>query len=202
VLPYAILIVLVVPEILNLFWLGHGKGDDKWTPHKIELCVDAARLLCVMGFFRSLGLLGPPLLDGVGRPELTLRYMVVAAFAVPGSFLVGAKLLGPSMGFLSVATAWAVGYPIAFAVLAYLVVRTINLSVRSYVAGTWGIVATCAIGCGIAFAVSYALPHSSDVVRLVAVGGSALVTIVVLLATWQKITPRSIAAAMKEPTDE
>jgi O-antigen/teichoic acid export membrane protein len=199
VLPYAILILLIVPEILNLFWLGHGHGADKWTPDKVELCGQATRLLCVMGFFRSLGFLGPPLLDGLGRPELTLRYMVVASLAVPASFLLGAKLLGPSMGFLSVAVAWAIGYPIAFAALAYLVVKTIRLPLREYVAGTWGIVATCAIGAGVGFAVDYlVVPHAGDVTRLVAIGGSALATIAILLATWQKITPRSIAAAMKE----
>jgi PST family polysaccharide transporter/lipopolysaccharide exporter len=201
VLPYAILIVLIVPDILKLFWLGHGRGDDKWTPDKVELCGQAARLLCVMGFFRALGLLGPPLLDGVGRPELTLRYMVVAAFAVPGSFLLGAKLLGPAMGFLSVAVAWAIGYPIAFAVLGYLVVRTINLPLREYVAGTWGIVATCAIGCGAGFAIDDVLPPVSDAFHLVAVGGCALLAIVILLITWQNITPRSIAAAMREPDE-
>ena len=71
--------------------------------------------------FRALGFLGPPLLDGIGRPELTLRYMVIATIAVPASFCIGAKLLGRSLGFLSVAVAWALGYPIAFAVLSYLV---------------------------------------------------------------------------------
>jgi hypothetical protein len=150
-----------------------------------------------MGFFRALGYLGPPLLDGVGKPNLTLRYMVIATIAVPGAFVVGAKLLGPSIGFLSVAVAWAFGYPIAFAVLGYIVVRTIDLRVRDYVRDTWGIIATCAIGCGVGFAVDYATGDSSDVVRLIAIGGSALATIVFLLVTWQKFTPRSIRDALK-----
>jgi O-antigen/teichoic acid export membrane protein len=202
VLPYTILILLIAPEILNLFWLGRGTGDVKWTQANVDLCAKAVRLLCVMGFFRSLGFLGPPLLDGVGRPNLTLRYMVVATVAVPSSFLIGANLLGPSIGFLSVAAAWAIGYPIAFAVLAYLVVHTIKLPIGTYLRQTWGIVACCAVGCGVGLAVDYlVVPHAGDVVRLVAIGGSALAAMAFLLATWQKITPRSIAASMKEPRD-
>ena len=193
VLPFAIVVLLVIPEILRLVWLGHGD----WTPTAIDWCADAARVLCIMGFFRALGFLGPPLLDGVGRPEYTLRYMIVATIAVPGSFWLGAVVLGDRLWFLSVAVAWAIGYPLAFAALAYLVTRTIGLDLRAYLRGTWGVIASCAVGTAVGFAVSAALPHASDLVRLVAIAGAALAAIAVLLATWQKITPRSIAAAFR-----
>jgi teichuronic acid exporter len=193
VLPYAIVVLLVIPDILHAFWLGNGH----WTATEIAWCADAARILCVMGLFRALGFLGPPLLDGIGRPELTLRYMIVATIAVPGSFLLGAELLGDRLWLLSVAVAWAVGYPLAFAALAYLVARTIDLDMRDYARGTLGVIACCAIGTAVGFAVGAALASASDAVRIVAVGGSALGTIAVLLATWQKITPRSIAAALR-----
>ncbi|HEX4455470.1 MAG TPA: oligosaccharide flippase family protein [Kofleriaceae bacterium] len=192
VLPYTIVVLLVIPEILRLFWLG-----DNWSATELAWCADAARILCVMGFFRALGFLGPPLLDGVGKPELTLRYMIVATIAVPGSFLLGAVVLGDQLWFLSVAVAWAIGYPIAFAALAYLVARTIELDVTAYLRGTWGVIACCAIGTAIGFATSAALPNASDVVRLLAIAGSALAAIGVLLGTWQKITPRSIASALR-----
>ncbi len=197
VLPYTVLIFLIAPEVLNLFWLGHGSGEVKWTPRTVELCTDAVRLLCVMGFFRSLGFLGPPLLDGMGRPDLTLRYMIVATFAVPGSFLLAAKVLGPSLGFLSVAVAWAIGYPIAFAVLAYLVAHTVKLPVKEYLAASWGIIASCAIGLGLGFVVDRALAGAGNSVRLAAIGGTALGSIALLLVFWQKLTPRAIAASMK-----
>jgi O-antigen/teichoic acid export membrane protein len=193
VLPYAIVVLLVIPEILRAFWAGHGT----WTTTDLAWCADAARILCVMGLFRALGFLGPPLLDGIGKPELTLRYMIVASIAVPGSFLLGAELLGDRLWFLSVAVAWAVGYPLAFAALAFLVTRTIGLDLREYARGTWGVIACCAVGTAVGFAVSAALPHASDGVRILAVGGGALATIAVLLATWQKITPRSIAASLR-----
>lgn len=149
-----------------------------------------------MGLFRSLGYLGTPLLDGVGKPQLTLRYMMIATIAVPGSFALGAQLLGARLGLLSVPVAWAVGYPIAFAVLAYLVTKTIDLPIRAYLRGTWGIVGCCAVGLGAGFGVSLALPHAGDAVRLVAIGGASLVVTAALLASWQKITPRSIRASL------
>jgi Na+-driven multidrug efflux pump len=151
-----------------------------------------------MGFFRALGYLGPPLLDGIGRPGLTLRYMVIATVAVPGSFLLGAITLGDRMSFLSVAVAWAIGYPIAFAVLAYLVIHTIKLPVREYLRASWGIVASCGIGCAVGFGVDRLLINAGDWLRLVAIGGSALATIGVLFVYWQKLTPRSIAASLRD----
>lgn len=198
VLPYTILLLLISPEILQLFWQGKGTGDVKWTPHDVDLCVDAIRLLCVMGFFRSLGYLGPPVLDGVGRPDLTLRYMIVATFAVPASFVAGAHFLGPHLGFLSIAAAWAIGYPIAFAVLAYLVIHTIELPVREYIAACWGIVASCGIGCGVGFGVERLLADAGNWVRLVGIGGSALLTIGVLFVFWQRLTPKAIAASLRD----
>lgn len=196
VLPYTIVIFLISPELLQLFWSG-GTGKAHWTESNIATCVQAIRLLCVMGLFRSLGLLGPPLLDGVGRPDLTLRYMIIATLAVPSSFLLGAIWLGPSMGLLSVAVAWAIGYPIAFAALAYLVVNTIALPLRLYVTRTWGIVVSCLAGGGVGLAVDRALADAAETVRLAAIGGTSLLTIAVLLATWQHVTPRSIAAALR-----
>jgi O-antigen/teichoic acid export membrane protein len=168
---------------------------------KLKLAGDAARLLCVMGLFRALGYLGPPLLDGMGYPQRTLRYMVIATFAVPGSFVLAAWLLGPSFvtdaRFLSVAVAWAIGYPLAFAALVYLVIRTIDLPVGRYVRGSMPIIACAGAGIAVGFALDVALPHATAALRLVAIAGSALVTIALLLATWQKITPRFIAAQLK-----
>jgi O-antigen/teichoic acid export membrane protein len=191
VLPVVVLILLVIPEFLRLLY------SHKWSAAELDECGEAARILCLVGGLRALGFVGPPLLDGIGRPELTLRYMAVAALAVPGSFLLFASLLGDRLGLLSVAIAWAVGYPIAFAALSYLVVRTIHLPVRTYLVGAWGIIGCCVAGLVVGLAVSLALPHASDIVRLWAVGGAALAVTVALLATWQKITPRSIIAAIR-----
>jgi O-antigen/teichoic acid export membrane protein len=196
ILPYVAVVLLVIPEILSIFYSrGH------WSPRELELAGDAARLLCVMGLFRALGYLGPPVLDGTGHPERTLRYMTIATFAVPGSFVLAAATLASHFasdaGFLSVALAWAFGYPLAFAALALLVVKTIDLPVGRYVRSSIPIMACAAAGIAVGLGIDLALPHANDIIRLAAIGGSALATIAILLATWQGITPRSIAASLK-----
>ncbi len=192
VLPVLCLVWLVIPEALRIF----VRGQD-WTPDKLAVCADATRILCIVGTLRALGYLGPPLLDGVGRPELTLRYMIVATIAVPGSFLLGSWLLGDELGVVSIAVAWAVGYPLAFAALAYLVVRTTELPIREYLRASWGIIACCAAGFGAGYAVMVALADARDVVRMIAVGSTCLAVTFLLVAYWQKITPRSIGRALK-----
>ena len=112
-----VLILLVIPEFLRTVY------SRTWQPEALAACGQAARVLCLVGALRALGFVGPPLLDGIGRPELTLRYMIVAAVAVPAAFVGSAAVLGGALGMLSVAVAWAVGYPIAFAALSYLVAR-------------------------------------------------------------------------------
>jgi len=190
ILPFVALILLVIPDFLHAFYRG-------WKPADLDLAATAARLLCVMGFFRALGFLGPPLLDGVGRPELTLRYMVVATICVPGSFWLGAVVLGDRLGFLSVAVSWAIGYPLAFAALAYLVVRTIGLPIREYVSGTIGIVVSCGLGIAAGFGVAALVPAMAHVPHMIVVGGAALAVTAALLASWQKITPGAIAKSLR-----
>ena len=192
VLPFVALVALIIPELLHLLY-----ASGKWEPHQLTLCAEATRILCIVGVLRALGFIGPPLLDGVGRPERTLRYMVVAAVLVPGSFLIGALVLGHAIGFLSVAVAWAVGYPIAFAVLMYTIATTIELPVGAYARAAWGIVGSCAAGVAAGSGVSLALADEGDLSRLLAISAAFLVTTAALLTTWQKITPRSIAAALK-----
>jgi len=191
VLPFVVLILLVIPEFLRLFY------SNKWNASELSACADAARILCLVGTLRALGFVGPPLLDGIGRPERTLRYMAVAAVAVPASFLLGTSLLGDRYGMLSVAIAWAVGYPVAFAALSYLVARSINLPLGPYLRGSWGIIGCCLAGLAVGSGVSLALGAAGDWTRMLAVGGTALAVTFALVATWQKITPRSVAAAIR-----
>ena len=198
VLPFIVIIALVIPDFGQVFF-SHKQWDaqDPWTLADYALLDDAVRILCLVGLLRAVGFFGPPLLDGVGHPERTLRYMIVAAFVLTTMYLLGANVLGGSLGSVSVAVAWAVGYPLAFVVLAYLVVRTIDLPLREYGRRTWGLVACCAAGFAIGLVVSHAVPVRAAPARLVLIGGSALVTMGVLLATWQKLTPATIRRAVK-----
>jgi len=191
VLPFVVLILLVIPEFLRIFY------SNKWNASELASCAEAARLLCLVGALRALGFIGPPLLDGIGKPHLTLRYMVVAAVVVPGAFLLGAHLLGARLGLLSVAIAWAIGYPVAFAALSYLVARSIALPIGPYARGSWGILGCCLAGLAAGSAVSLVIPDAGNLVRMLAIGVVALAVTCALVATWQKITPRSIAAAIR-----
>ncbi|HUS32355.1 MAG TPA: oligosaccharide flippase family protein [Kofleriaceae bacterium] len=192
VLPFVVLVLLVIPEYLTLF-----TSHEKWSAHEIAVCSEAARILCLVGMLRALGFLGPPLLDGIGHPERTLRYMVIAAIVVPGMFIISANAFGDEMGFMSVAIGWSIGYPIAFVALSWLVVRGIDLPLGLYFRGAWGIVGTCAAGLCAGMAVSLALPHAGPAVRMLAIGGTAIGVIALLLAVWQKITPRSMLRAVR-----
>jgi O-antigen/teichoic acid export membrane protein len=192
VLPFVIFVLLVIPEYLTLF-----TSHKNWSEHEIALCAQAARILCLVGMLRALGFLGPPLLDGIGHPERTLRYMVIAAIVTPGMFVLFANVFGDRMGFMSVALGWAVGYPVAFAVLSFLVIKGIDLPLRQYLRGTLGIVGCCAAGLCAGAAVSRAMPHASPDVRMLSIGGTAFVVILGLLALWQGVTPRSIRNSLK-----
>jgi O-antigen/teichoic acid export membrane protein len=196
VLVFVGLIVLVIPDFLHAFYEG-----PKWSASQLDLAAPAARILCVMGFFRALGFLGPPVLDGVGRPELTLRYMVIAAIFVPTSFVLGAVFLAeqfaPPAAFLSVAVAWAIGYPIAFAALSYLVVRTIHLPVRDYLVAISGVIASCGLGIVAGFVVSALSPGLGHVLHMILVAATSLGVTALLLAYWQKMTPRSVARSLR-----
>jgi O-antigen/teichoic acid export membrane protein len=192
VLPFVILILLVVPEFLNLAY-----GGGKWSPHQLAVCADAARILCLVGLLRALGFIGPPLLDGIGRPELTLRYMIIATIAVPGAFVLGANVLGDRLGLLSVAIAWAVGYPIAFAGLLYVIAKTVDLPISRYARATLGIFGCAAVGLALGLAADVLTRHAHDGIRLAVIGGGALAGTFGALATWQHVTPRTIIASLR-----
>lgn len=190
VLPFVVLIALVIPEFLETF------SDKKWSDAELAVTADIARILCAVGVLRALGFLGPPLLDALGRPDLTLRYMVFAAIAVPGGFLLSALLL-PGLGPIAVAIAWAVMYPLAFAVLGYLVAHTLKLPLRRYLRAVWGIVACALAGFAVGLGLDLALADLGAAPRMAIVAGGATATMVLLLAYWQDVHPKALMRALK-----
>ncbi len=197
VLPFIVVIILIIPDFLAAAYLGHKHGDHQWTAEDLKWVAHAVYILSFVGLLRAIGFLGPPLLDGIGHPERTLRYMVVAAVIVPAMFVLGATVLGDRLNLLSVATAWAVGYPLAFAVLAWLVIRAIHLPLGLYARRTMGVIGCCAAGYAIGLCVSLALPDARPGLRIGLVGGSSLVAMLGLLAATQGVTPNGIRRALK-----
>jgi O-antigen/teichoic acid export membrane protein len=189
VLPFLVLIALLVDDFLRLF--------PSQSAADLALTADCCRILCFVGILRAVGFLGPPLLDGVGRPDLTLRYMVITAVWMPTAFVLGAWLLGGELGARAVALAWAVGYPLTFVVLAGLILSTTSLRLRSLVRDTGGMMMCSMAGLAVGAAVRLLTPDLHPGLRVVAVAVPAVATIVILMVTWQKLTPASIKASMK-----
>ncbi|MBX3160650.1 MAG: oligosaccharide flippase family protein [Deltaproteobacteria bacterium] len=94
----------------------------------------AVRILCAVAVLRAVSFVVPALLEGAGHASRSLRYTVAATVVMPLAFAASAWALGPSLGYASVAVAWAVAYPIAFAVLIYLAMQTLDWSARAYFA--------------------------------------------------------------------
>lgn len=136
----------------------------------------AVRILAVVGVLRALSFVVPPLL---------LLYILFA------------ELLGDSLGFRSVALAWALGYPIAFAVLAAIALVSLDLEVPSYLRQVGGIPLCVAAAGAIAGLVQYLARDLSHAARLSIVLAAFLLPYWLLLATTQGITIRSIAREMR-----
>jgi O-antigen/teichoic acid export membrane protein len=192
VLPFVVLILLVVPDFLTTFW-----SDGKWKPEELVVAGQCARILCFVGVLRALGFLGPPLLDGIGRPDLTLRYMVTAAIVTTGGYFLGAIFLGDRLGPLSVAVAWATFYPIAFAMLAVLVIVSTQLSLRAYVAASWGIVACAAIAYAAGFGVQQLAAPLPPWARVIVVAATSFAVLGVLLDRWQGLSLKAMKTAVR-----
>ena len=192
VLPFLVLVVLVIPEFLTTFY------RNKWSPAELEVTATATRILCLTGVLRALGFLGPQLLDGIGRPDLTLRYQSFAAVFVPGGFLACGWLLGRTLGGpVSIALAWSLVYPVAFGVLGYLVVVSIRLPLGRYLRACWGIVACCAAGLAAGGLVWPLVAGLGPASRMVVEGGGATIVMALLLAYWQDYGPRALIRSLK-----
>lgn len=184
--------VVVVPAAPDLLLLL----DGSWV-----LAAPAVRVLAIAALLRALSVVVPPLLDGIGRPTLTLAYMAVAAVTMPLWFVIAALLFGDWLGYESVALAWVIGYPVAFAVLLRFALKHLGLRLARYLAGLGRLV----LWTGLAIAVG-ALVRSLVVdlvavalLRALIVGGAAAAVFLALLVVFERITPRSVAASLRAP---
>jgi O-antigen/teichoic acid export membrane protein len=120
-LPFVAFLIAAAPDVLAALMPSYVAAAP------------AARLLCVVGLLRALSFVVPPLLDGMGRPGLTLRYMTIAAVVLPAAFVGFAVGFGEKLGGESVALAWVVGYPVAFVALLAMALPAIGLGAGAYV---------------------------------------------------------------------
>ncbi len=186
VMPYLALVVLIAEEMLHVFF------GPEWVA-----AAGAARILCIVGIFRALSYVVPPLLDGIGYPTTTLKYTLTASVVLPGLYIVCAWLLGDRYGYVSVAIAWAIGYPIAFAVLAFLALHRIGLYGIEYLRRVMGIPACVAGATLVGWIARYFTDGMKPGPRLAIVGGAMGVVLIVLLDYFQGISFRKLFRNMK-----
>lgn len=179
-------VFLSAEELLITFW------GAKWVP-----ATTALRILCAVGVLRALSFVIPPLLDGIGRPSLTLIYTTVAAVILPSSFVVFALLLGPELGFVSVAIAWAVGYPIAFAVLIMMALALLGLPLREYLRRSIGIPACGAVAMAMAEGARLLVAGGPPWLRLIVASTVMVSVFLLLLAYTQGISARTVVRSVK-----
>jgi O-antigen/teichoic acid export membrane protein len=185
VMTYSAVVFVVVDDLLALFFPGYGAAAT------------AVRILCVVAVLRSVSFVVPPLLDGMGFPTRTFVYTLTAAVTLPLAYVAGAVLLGPQLGFLSVAVAWAVGYPIAFAVLVLLALYTLQLPARRFLAQVAGVPACMIAATALGLLVEHLARPLPLVVRLCGAIAVVIATIALLLAYTQGLSLRTAARALK-----
>lgn len=189
VLPFLVILFLIIPDAVMLF----GKAQ---SAQSLQLTASCVRILCLVGILRALGFVGPPLLDGLGFPGLSLRYMAFAALAMPLCFINGAYYLGENYNAASVAIAWTIGYPLAFAILMRLVLRQLPLSLKAYLRAAAGPIACSALGMATGLVALYFLADVSRGARVVGVCISSVLPMLLAFRYGLRLSVRSIKQAM------
>jgi O-antigen/teichoic acid export membrane protein len=188
VLPFVAFLAIASEQVILAVW-----GPDSTS------AVTATRILCIVGVFRALSFVVPPLLDGIGKPSLTLRYMSFAAVIVPAAFVGAAELLRYELDYLSVAVAWAVAYPIAFALLLKLGLESIGLGLGTYLARSAAVIASVAVAGGVTFGVYQLLPGGLPPLASCAIVAALILAITGgMLSLQPGLGPRAVLAAFRK----
>jgi O-antigen/teichoic acid export membrane protein len=190
VMTFSAIVFAAAPEVIGVFFPDYAGAED------------GARILCGVAVLRSVGFVIPPLLDGTGYPHRTFNYMLSASIVLPLTFLLAAVVLGPSAGYLSVAIAWAVGYPIAFGVLIWLALQTLDWTAGAFLRSVIGVagcmIGAMLIGLGVRYLFSGFLP---DWLLLATVASVIAAATGLLLAYTQGLSLRTAKRALQgDPT--
>ncbi len=158
----------------------------------------AVRVLCIVAVLRSVSFMIPPLLDGIGHPNRTFTYTLTAAITMPVAFILGAVLLGDHLGFLSVAVAWSVGYPIAFAILMYLAIYTLEWTTVAYLRAIAGVAMCMIVAATVGLLAHRVCSDQAAWIRLLVTTVVIVGVTGLLLAYTQGLSLRSASRALKD----
>ena len=189
ILTWAILIPIGVAasDFLDVFW------GPEWTEAALLI-----QILCAVGLLRSLSLLLPPVLDGVGKPGLSLAYTVFAATVVCTGFVGFAWAFGERMGSVSVALAWSCLYPLAVVVLIKLTMDAIDTPFAAIFSGLTKILFCAGTTLGVAFAVHFFSGGLIPSARLAIVCIASSLTFAGLLSKVAEINMSTIRQAISD----
>jgi hypothetical protein len=124
-----------------------------------------------------------------------LAYHAIATVVLPTAFVLAAAI-APEHGYVAVACAWAMGYPIAFGTLLAMALPCAALGIGAYVRGVAGIVACAAGATGAALLVRALLPDVM-IVRALCLVPTVLTVYALLLARIEGVTVTTIVAAIR-----
>jgi len=159
----------------------------------------AAQILCVVGALRILSFVLPAMLAGLGHAGDALAYHALAAVVLPAAF-VTAAWVAPELGYVAVAWAWAIAYPVVFAVVLWRALVRCHVTLATYVARTARVFACGLVAAVAAYAVHAVLPGPAPV-RLVVVVIATLTSYAVMLAWLEDLTPRSLWRTVRGQTE-
>ncbi len=171
-------------EILAIFSMKEGNDYSSGVP--------IIRLLCGVAVLRALSFVIPPFLDGVGKPMLTLVYTSIAAVVLTLFFVIFANVFGPSMGFVSIALAWLIGYPIAFVALVMMAFSILEMPSYKLFARLWGIVACGLVATACTAGAKFVTTDLPLPVRMAAMAVVMVLSFGALLSRFAGINIRSI----------
>lgn len=106
----------VTPEIVLIF-LG-----EQWQPAIVPM-----QILSLVIPIRMLSSIASPALAGIGRPDVSIKNLIIASIIMPVAFLIGVN-----WGLLGVALAWAIAYPVTFCIMQYRALRVLEVSIKEY----------------------------------------------------------------------
>ncbi len=185
VMLYAAVVFVIADDLIEAVWPEFAGAGD------------AVRILCAVAVLRSVSFVVPPLLDGIGHPSRTLMYTVTAAITLPLAFLGGAHFFGDDLGFYSVAWAWAIGYPIAFAVLIMLALYTLDMPVRKFLRAVTGVPVCMIVGGAVGELVHWAGSGLLPMPHMMVSAASVVVVVGFLLAYTQGLSVRGAMRSLK-----
>jgi O-antigen/teichoic acid export membrane protein len=113
--------IFVFPMFIGMSAVAHELVEvllgEKWSEAGLIL-----QILCLIMPLRMISNLFPPLLQGLGRPDISLKNLIYAIVIMPMAFV-----LGVMWDLVGVSVAWLIAFPIVLSIMVYNTKRFIDV---------------------------------------------------------------------------